>query len=72
MENETAARQRVLGLLAETLQAAGLPGVAFTLKESRSRPDAVEIYQGGRLYRVACIDCDSLSAMVRDVLDQVI
>ena len=72
MGKETAAREKVLGLLAETLHAAGRHDVTFLLRESKRRPDTVDIFRGGRLYEVACIDCDSLQAMIRDVLDQVI
>lgn len=72
MNKETAQREHVLKLLGLTLEAAGMPGIKFRLIESERRPDVVEVLQHGRHCTEACIDCDSLQAMVRDVLDKVI
>lgn len=72
MNGETGQREHVLELLELTLKAAGMAGIGFKLKESARRPDVVEILQHGRHCTEACIDCDSLQAMVKDVLDKVI
>ncbi len=72
MKWETERRERVLKLLGLTLEAAGLTGIGFVLKESERRPDIVKIMKHGQYCAEACIDCDSLSAMVMDVLEKVL
>ena len=72
MSKETAQREHVLKLLGLTLEAAGMPGIKFRLIESERRPDVVEVLQHGRHCTEACIDYDSLTELIRDVLGCVI
>ena len=66
-----AKRRDVLSMLQATLQAAGMPDITFRLIQSENKLDVVEIYSNGRYMQEACIEGDSLTAMVRDVLDVV-
>lgn len=66
---ETEKREKILSLLEQALHVAGSTDISFHLKESARRPDIVEIYSRGRYIREACVEDDSLTAMMVDVLE---
>ena len=66
------ARENVLMHLENLLHAAGMESITLKLNLQIYCPDKVDIMVNGKPYKEACIECDSLPAMIQDVLEVIL
>ena len=65
-------REDVLRGMAYMVHAAGMPDIEFVLRQQENKLDIVEVHENGRYMQEACIEGDSLTAMILKVLEVII